>query len=77
MAGKLLKHDFGGAILFISVNKEVKCNSNHVNEEDLHIWRTQEGADRKTIVHMKHCIFNSFRNAVVQTVDDDVVTLIL
>ena len=35
LSGKLLKHDFGGAFVFISVKKEVKCNSTDVSEEDI------------------------------------------
>ena len=35
LAGKLLKHDFGGAILFTSVNSEVNCSSTDVSEEDI------------------------------------------
>ena len=34
-AGKLLTHDSGGAIVFISVNSEVKCYSTSVSEEDI------------------------------------------
>ena len=74
---KLLTHDFGGTIVFISVNSEVKCNSTDVSEEVLHIGRTQEEADTKIIVHVKHYLLNGFRNIVVKTVDTDVVTLLL
>ena len=74
---KLLTHDFGGAIVFISVNSEVKFNPTDVSEEVVHIGRTQEEADTKIIVHVKHCLLNSFRNIVVKTVDIDVVTLLL
>ena len=35
LSSKLLTHDFGGAIVFISVKKEVKCNSTDVSEEDI------------------------------------------
>ena len=35
LAGKLLTHDFGGAIVFISVNREVKCYSTYNSEEDI------------------------------------------
>ena len=77
LTGKLLTHDFGGAIVFISVNSEVKCNSTDVSEEVLHIGRTQEDAATKIIVHVKHCLLNGFRNIVVKTVDTDVVTLLL
>ena len=69
LTGKLLTHDFGGAIVFISVNSEVKCNSTDVSEEVLHIGRTQEDAATKIIVHVKHCLLNGFRNIVVKTVD--------
>ena len=72
-----MTHDFGSAIVFISVNSEVKCNCTDVNEEIFHIGRTQEEVDTKTIVHVKHCILNGFRNIVVKTVDTDVVTLLL
>ena len=75
LTGKLLTHDFGGAIVFISVNSEVKCNSTDVSENVLHIGYTQEEADTKIIVHVKHCLLNGFRNIVVKTVDTDVVTL--
>ena len=61
-------HDFGSAIVFISVNSEVKCNSTDVSKEVLHIGCTQEEADTKIIVHMKH-LLNGFRNIVVKTVD--------
>ena len=67
----------GGAIVFISVNSEVKCNSTDVSEEVLHIWRTQEEADTKVIVHVKHCFLSGFRNIAVKTVDTDLVTLLL
>ena len=77
LTGKLLTHDFGGAIVFISVNSEVKCNSTDLSEEVLHTGRTQEEADAKIIVHVKHCVLNGFRNIVVKTVDTDVVTLLL
>ena len=33
LAGKLLTHDFGLAIVFISVNSEIKCNSIDVSKE--------------------------------------------
>ena len=65
---KLLTHDFGGAIVFISVKSGVKCNSTDVCEEVLHIGRTQEQAHTKIIVHVKHCLLNGFRNNVVKTV---------
>ena len=77
LTGKLLTHDFGVAIVFISVNSEVKCNSTDVSEEVLHIGRTQEEADKKIIVHVKHCLLNGFTNIVVKTVDTNVVTLLL
>ena len=77
MTGKLLTHDFGGAIVFISVSSEVKCNSTDLSEGVLHIGHTQEEADTKIIVHVKHCLLNGFRNIVVKTVDTDVVTLLL
>ena len=77
LTGKLLTHDFGHAIIFISVNTEVKCNSADVSEEVLQIGRTQEEADTKIIVHVKYCLLNGFRNIVVKTVDTDVVTLLL
>ena len=58
LTGKLLTHDFGGSILFISVNSEIKCNSTDVSEEVLHIGHTQEEADTKIIVHVKHCLLS-------------------
>ena len=64
-----MTHDFGGAIVFISVNNEVKSNSSNVSEEDLHVERTQEEADTKIIVHVKYCLLNGFRNVVVKTAD--------
>ena len=33
LAGKLLTHDFGGAIVFISVKNEVQCNSADVSKD--------------------------------------------
>ena len=77
LTDKLLTYDFGGAIVLISVNSEVKCNSTDVSEEVLHIGGTQEDAATKIIVHVKHCLLNGFRNIVVKTVDTDVVTLLL
>ena len=68
LTSKLLTHDFGGAIVFISVKSGVKCNSTDVCEEVLHIGRTQEQAHTKIIVHVKHCLLNGFRNNVVKTV---------
>ena len=68
LADKLLTHDFGGAIVFISVKSGVKCNFTNVSEEVLHIGRTQEEAHTKIIVHVKHCLLNGFRNIVVKTV---------
>ena len=50
LTGKMLTHDFGGAIVFIFVNSEVKCNSTDVSKEVLHIGRTQEEADTENIV---------------------------
>ena len=64
-------------VLFVSVNSEVKCNTADISEEVLHIGHTQEVADAKIIVHVKHCLLNGFRNVVVKTVDTDVVTLLL
>ena len=58
LTGKLLTHDFGCSILFISVNSEIKCNSTDVSEEVLHIGHTQEEADTKIIVHVKHCLLS-------------------
>ena len=46
----MLTHDFGGAIVFIFVNSEVKCNSTDISKEVLHIGRTQEEADTENIV---------------------------
>ena len=77
LTGKLFTHDFDCAIVFISVNSEVKCNSTNVSEEVLHIGYTQEEADTKIIVHVKHCLLNGFRNIVVKTVDTNVVILLL
>ena len=59
LAAKLLAHGFGGAIVFISVNSEVKCNTSNVSEEDLHIGSTREEADIKINVHLKHCLLSS------------------
>ena len=77
LTGKLLMHDFGGVIVFISVNSEVKCNSTDVSKEVLHIGCTQEETDTKVIVHVKHCLLNGFRNTVVKAVVTDIVTLLL
>ena len=55
---------------------EVKRNSTDVNE-DVRIRRTQEEADTKIIVSMKHCLLSGFKNLVVKTRDTDVVTLLL
>ena len=71
-----MTHDFGDAIVFISVNSEVKCNLTDVSKEDVHIGCTQE-AGMKIIVLVKHSPFNGFRNTVVETVDADVATLLL
>ena len=76
LTSKLLTHHFGRAIVFISVSSEFKCNSTDVSEEVLHIGRTQEEADTKIIVHVKHCLLNGFRNIIVKTIDTDVVTLL-
>ena len=76
LTGKVLMHDFGGAVVFIPVNSEVKCNSTDISK-DLHIGCTQEEADTKIIIHMKHCLLNCFRNFAVKTGDIDVVTLLL
>ena len=35
---------------------KVKCNSTDVSQEVFHIGRTQEEADTKIVVHMKHCL---------------------
>ena len=70
-----MTHDFVGAIVFISVDSEVKCNS--INQEVPHIGRTQEDADTKIIVHVKNCLLNGFRNIVVETIDTHFVTLSL
>ena len=75
LTGKLFTHDFDRAIVFVSVNSEVKCNSADISEEVLHIGHTQEMADAKIIVHVKHCLLNGFRNVVVKTVDTDVVSV--
>ena len=77
LTGKLLTHDFGRAIVLISMNSKVKRNSTDVSEEVLHVERTQEEADTKMIVHVKHCLLNGFRNIVVKTIDTDIVTLLL
>ena len=77
MTVKLLTYYIGGAAVFISVNSEVKCNSTDVSKEVLHIGRTKEEVDTKIIVHVKNCLLNSFRNLVVQTVDTNVLTLLL
>ena len=58
LTGKLLTHDFGGSILFISVNSEIKCSSTDVSEGVLHIGHTQEEADTKIIVQVKHCLLS-------------------
>ena len=50
LTGKMLTHDFGGVIVFIFVNSEVKCNSTDISKEVLHIGRTQEEADTENIV---------------------------
>ena len=46
-------------------------------EEDLQIGHTQEKADKKIIVHMKHHLLSDCRNVVVKTVHIDVITLLL
>ena len=38
---------------------------------------TQEEADTKIIVHVKHCHLSGFRKVVIKTVDTDVITLLL
>ena len=58
-------HDFGVTIIFISVDQKVEYNSTAVSKEDLHTWRIQEDTDTKIIVHVKHCLLSSFRNAAV------------
>ena len=63
------------AIVFISVKNEVNCNSNDFSEEDLHTGRTQEEADTKITVYVKHSHLNGFKNVVVETVDSNVVIL--
>ena len=72
-----MTHNFGGAIVFISVNSEVKCNYTNISKEVLHIGRTQQEADIKIIVHVKHCLLNDFRNIAIKIVDTDIVTLLL
>ena len=65
------------AIVFISVKNEVNCNSTDFSEEDLHTGRTQEEADTKINVYVKHSHLNGFKNVVVETVDSNVVTQLL
>ena len=77
LTSKLLTHGFGQAIVFISVDSEIKYNSTHVSEEVLHIGRTQEEADTKIMVPVRYCLLNSFRNIVIKTADTDVLTLLL
>ena len=77
LAERLLTHDFGGAIVFISVNDEIMCNSSDVSTSYLSMGCTQEEADTKIIVHAKHCHLSGFRKVVVKTVDTDVITLVL
>ena len=70
-------HGFRDVIVFIYVNNEVKCNATDVSEEFLHIGRTEEEVDTKTIGQVKHNLLNGFKNLAVKTVDTDVVTLLL
>ena len=74
LAGKLLTHDFGDTILFISVNIGVKCYSTDINKEGIHIGCTQKEADTKIIVHVKHFLLNG--NIVLKSVDSCVETLL-
>ena len=76
LGGKLLTYDFGGALVFISVNREIKRNSNDVNEDVFHAGRAQEDADTKIIVHTKHCLLNHHRNILVKTINIDVITML-
>ena len=69
LAGKVLTHDFGGVIVSLSMNREIKCNSTEVSDEDVHIGRTQEEAATKIIVHV------NIVSSIVSKVDNDVVTL--
>ena len=57
-----------------SVNSEVKCNSTNVSKKDHHIAQTQEEADMKIIVLVKHWRLNVFKNAVIKTIDTDATT---
>ena len=58
----------------ISVNSEVKCNSTNISKKDHHIAQTQEEADMKIIVLVKHWRLNVFKNAVIKTIDTDATT---
>ena len=57
LACKLLTHDFGGAIVFISVDSEVKRKFTDVSK-DVHIGLTEEETDTNITVHLKHCFLN-------------------
>ena len=50
-------HDFGGAIVFIFVDSEVKRYSTDVSE-DVCLGRTQEEDDTDITAHVKHCLLN-------------------
>ena len=47
LAGKLLTHEFGGAIIFIFVNREIYYGCTDFSKEDPHIGQTQEEVDTK------------------------------
>ena len=72
-----MTHGFGVAIVFISQNSEVMCNSADVSKEVFHIRRTKEEAVTKIVVHVKHCLLNGFTKIVVNRPNTDVITLLL
>ena len=51
LSGKLLAYDFVGAIVFISLNSEVKCNSTIVSISKSTWWNV--GALRSTYIHTR------------------------
>ena len=77
LAGRLLKHKFGGVIDLISINRKVKCNAARISDDDPHIGGTQEEFETKIFADVKYFLVNAFRTFLVKTALTGVIKLLL
>ena len=80
LAEKLMESDFGDVLVVVSVGEKISANRTHDDIqriEDLYAASKHEEADVKIIPHVRNCADNGHESVLIQTVDTDVLVLLL